>query len=47
MNPNKGPMGPIPMISTEESVTKQLKILQDGRPLNGKYYNEDGNELPW
>jgi hypothetical protein len=34
-------------ISTEESITSQLKVLLDGRPLNGKFYNHMGEELPW
>jgi len=34
-------------ITTEESITQQLKVLQDGRPLNGKFYNHMGEEVPW
>ncbi|KAF6251252.1 hypothetical protein COO60DRAFT_1561923 [Scenedesmus sp. NREL 46B-D3] len=32
-------------ISAVESVTGQLKLLQDGRPLNGKFYSYTGDEL--
>eukprot|EP00878_Enallax_costatus_P037327 GHUV01042151.1.p1 GENE.GHUV01042151.1~~GHUV01042151.1.p1 ORF type:complete len:192 (+),score=45.44 GHUV01042151.1:251-826(+) len=34
-------------ISTVESVAGQLKVLEDGRPLNGKFYSYTGEELPW
>lgn len=34
-------------ISTEESVEGSLKVLQDGRDLNGKFYSYTGDELPW
>ena len=34
-------------ITTEESISQQLKVLQDGRPLNGMFYNHEGEEVPW
>jgi hypothetical protein len=34
-------------ISTEESVGGCLKVLQDGRELNGKFYSYEGHEEPW
>jgi hypothetical protein len=34
-------------ISTEESVSSMLKLLEDGRPLDGKFYSYTGEELEW
>jgi hypothetical protein len=32
-------------IPVTESIVGQLKVLQDGRPLNGKFYSYTGDEL--
>eukprot|EP00878_Enallax_costatus_P011017 GHUV01011507.1.p1 GENE.GHUV01011507.1~~GHUV01011507.1.p1 ORF type:complete len:143 (+),score=29.20 GHUV01011507.1:1177-1605(+) len=34
-------------ISTVESITGQLKVIEDGRPVNGKFYSYTGDELAW
>jgi hypothetical protein len=39
-----GQPGTIPVT---ESIAGQLKVLQDGRPLNGKFYSYTGEELPF
>lgn len=34
-------------ISTEESVAAMLAILQDGREVDGKYFEYTGAEMAW
>jgi hypothetical protein len=34
-------------ITTEESVTSMLKILEDGRPIDGRFFSYTGEEVPW
>jgi hypothetical protein len=34
-------------VDVEESTSGILKVLEDGRPLNGRWYAFSGDEIPW
>ncbi|KAF8067339.1 csgA [Scenedesmus sp. PABB004] len=34
-------------VTVDESTTGLLALLEDGRPLNGRWYGYDGAEIPW
>ncbi|KIY96373.1 C-factor [Monoraphidium neglectum] len=34
-------------VEVEESAAGILKVLEDGRPLNGRWYSFNGDEIPW
>eukprot|EP00775_Hariotina_reticulata_P011289 gene11289-11439_t len=35
------------LIDVEESTTGIMNVLEDGRPLNGKFWSFSGDEIPW
>jgi hypothetical protein len=34
-------------VDVEESSSGIMKVLEDGRPLNGKWFSYSGDEIPW
>lgn len=34
-------------IDVEESTRGIMNVLEDGRPLNGKFWSYSGDEIPW
>lgn len=34
-------------VEVEESVSGIMKVLEDGRPLNGRFWSFSGDEIPW
>lgn len=41
------PVGGAGWVDVEESTNGILRVLQDGRQLNGKWWSFDGSEIPW
>ena len=41
------PSGGQGWVTVEGSTTGILKVLEDGRPLNGRWYAFSGDEIPW
>ena len=44
--PNAPPL-PSPPPPLQESVSGMLRVLEDGRELQGRFYDYKGDEIPW
>lgn len=42
-----GPAGGQGFVDVETSSTGIMKVLENGRPLNGRFYAFSGDEIPW